>query len=159
MLACIASSRSELHLSSFNYRAALPARAASRSRRPWRAEEDSGFLACNSIWLLGDFTPSNGATRLVPGSTAGDRPPTRRCRTPPPPHPDEVLLVAPAGSVCVFNAHIWHGGTQNRTTRPRRAMHAFFGRRDVPQQLDQRAYARPETRARLSPAARHVLDV
>src|SRR5271166_6404956 len=30
--------------------------------------DDSGFWVCNTIWLLDDFTPDNGATRIVPGS-------------------------------------------------------------------------------------------
>jgi ectoine hydroxylase-related dioxygenase (phytanoyl-CoA dioxygenase family) len=61
--------------------------------------------------------------------------------------------------VVVFNSHLWHGGTLNRSPRPRRAMHSYFCRRDVPQQLDQAAYIRPETFARLSPAQRFILDV
>ena len=32
------------------------------------------------------------------------------------------------------NAAAWHGGTLNRTERPRRAMHGFYVRRDIPQQ-------------------------
>ena len=75
------------------------------------------------------------------------------------PHPDEVLLTAPAGTVVVFNSHLWHGGTKNRSDQPRRALHSYFGRRSRGQQLDQKKYARPETLARLSPAARFILDV
>ena len=74
-------------------------------------------------------------------------------------HPDQVLLTAPAGTVVVFNSHLWHGGTQNRSNRPRRALHSYFGRRSRGQQLDQKKYARPQTLARLSPAARFILDV
>jgi ectoine hydroxylase-related dioxygenase (phytanoyl-CoA dioxygenase family) len=70
-----------------------------------------------------------------------------------------VLLTAPAGTVVVFNSHLWHGGTKNRSDRPRRALHSYFGRRSRGQQLDQKKYARPETLARLSPAARFILDV
>ena len=53
----------------------------------------------------------------------------------------------------------WHGGTLNSTDRPRRALHSYFCRRDQPQQLDQRAYIRPETYERLSEAARYILDI
>ena len=74
-------------------------------------------------------------------------------------HPREVRLVAPTGTVVVFNAHVWHGGTLNRSPGLRRAMHAYFCRRDQPQQTDQRQYVRPATRARLSAAGRHILDV
>ena len=66
-------------------------------------------------------------------------------------HPDEVLLMAPAGTVVVFNSHLWHGGTLNRSSRPRRALHSYFTRRANGQQLDQKKYVRPETLTRLTP--------
>ena len=75
------------------------------------------------------------------------------------PHPEEQTIIAPAGTVVVFNSHVWHGGTLNRSADRRRAMHSYFCRRDQPQQLDQRRYLRPETTARLSDAALYVLDV
>ncbi|MBZ0302634.1 MAG: phytanoyl-CoA dioxygenase family protein, partial [Anaerolineae bacterium] len=74
-------------------------------------------------------------------------------------HPKEVPLLAPAGTVVLFNSHTWHGGTLNRSAQRRRAMHSYFCRRDQPQQLDQQKYIRPETAARLSEAARYILDV
>src|SRR5260370_8212053 len=30
--------------------------------------DDSGYIVCNSVWMLDDFTGENGATRFVPGS-------------------------------------------------------------------------------------------
>lgn len=72
-------------------------------------------------------------------------------------HPDEVLLIAPAGSVAVMNAHVWHGGTANRTGSPRLAMHAFYCRRDKPQQQYQKQLLRPEVQAALSPELRSLL--
>ena len=59
------------------------------------------------------------------------------------PHPDEVLLIGTAGSIAVMNAHMWHGGTANRTAAPRLAMHAFYCRRDKPQQQYQKQLLRP----------------
>ena len=41
----------------------------------------------------------------------------------------------------------------------RRALHGYFCRRTERQQLDQQRFARAETRARLSPAARYVLGI
>jgi ectoine hydroxylase-related dioxygenase (phytanoyl-CoA dioxygenase family) len=70
-----------------------------------------------------------------------------------------VQLIAPAGTVVIFNSHLWHGGTRNRTGLPRRALHAYFTRRGNPQQLDQKKYIRPHTLARLSPPERFILDV
>ena len=51
------------------------------------------------------------------------------------------------------------GVTLNCSDQPRRALHSYFTRRANGQQLDQKKYIRPETLARLSPAARFILDV
>jgi ectoine hydroxylase-related dioxygenase (phytanoyl-CoA dioxygenase family) len=114
---------------------------------------------CNSIWLLDDFTAGNGATRVVPGSHRLGQRPGDAMADPAARHPGQVQLIAPAGTVVIFNSHLWHGGTRNRTARPRRALHSYFTRREHPQQLDQRKYLRPGTFARLSPAARFILGV
>ncbi len=73
------------------------------------------------------------------------------------PHPDEVLLIGKAGSIAVMNAHLWHGGTANRTAAPRLAMHAFYCRGDKPQQQYQKALLRPETQAGLTADVRAIL--
>ena len=74
-------------------------------------------------------------------------------------HPDEIILEAFAGTVVVFNSHLWHGGTTNRSAAPRRALHSYFCRRDQPQQTPQQELLRPETRTRLSPEVRWLLNV
>jgi ectoine hydroxylase-related dioxygenase (phytanoyl-CoA dioxygenase family) len=44
------------------------------------------------------------------------------------PYPDEVKIVAPAGSVILFNsADLWHSGTFNYSPAPRLAVTAGFG--------------------------------
>lgn len=150
----------DLKLSSLNFRSALPGQGAQALHADWGGPVPRGeYQVCNSIWLLDDFTATNGATRVVPGSHASGEAPREALADPAAPHPDEVLLLAPAGTVVIFNSHLWHGGTRNATDRPRRALHSYFCRRDQPQQLDQRAYVRAGTRARLSAAARFVLDV
>jgi len=76
------------------------------------------------------------------------------------PHPDEEYVIAPAGSVAVFNSHTWHGGTMNTSSDlQRRALHCYYTAREHRQQLDQRAYLRYETFKRIAPAARYILDV
>jgi ectoine hydroxylase-related dioxygenase (phytanoyl-CoA dioxygenase family) len=107
--------------------------------------------------MLDDFTRSNGATRVVPGSHTWRQRPHEVLADPTAPHPDEVLLTGPAGSIAVMNAHVWHGGTANRTGAPRLAMHAFYCRRDMPQQQYQRALLRRDVQERLDPQARYML--
>lgn len=119
--------------------------------------DERGNCVCNTVWLLDDFTPDNGAIRVVPGSHRSGRRPEDALADPLAPHPGERLLTGRAGDVLVMNAHLWHGGTANRTDRPRLALHAFYCRSDQAQQLYQKAALRPETVASLPPAARAVL--
>lgn len=160
LLAAVHHVLGDFKMFSLNSRAAHPG----QGHQPLHADYGEPVLpgdyrVCNSIWLLDDFTPENGATRVVPGSHRSQQLPKEALADPAAPHPDQVQLTAPAGTVVVFNSHLWHGGTLNRSDRPRRAMHSAFCRRGIPQQLDQQRYIRPETFARLSEAQRFVLDV
>ena len=74
-------------------------------------------------------------------------------------HPDETILVLPAGTVVAFNAHLWHGGTTNISGASRRALHSSFVRRDYEQQLVENAHILPETYQRVSPAVRFLLNI
>lgn len=152
--------KGDLKLSSLNSRAALPGLGLQGLHADWGDLETPGdFQVCNSVWLLDDFTPENGATRVVPGSHLHAHSAQTALSDPTATHPDEVVLQGKAGDVVVFNAHTWHGGTLNRTDKPRRAMHGYFTRRHQPQQLDQQKYLRKATWDVLSPAARVVLGV
>ena len=146
-------------LSSLNARDALPGEGLQGLHADWGADYDGQFHVCNSIWLLDDFSEENGCTRLVPGSHKGQHP-SKVLADAQAPHPDEELLIAPAGTVAVFNSHTWHGGTCNQSKDlPRRAIHCYFTAREHGQQLNQREYLRYETWKRISPAARYILDV
>ena len=119
--------------------------------------DSKGYWVCNTVWMLDDFTAENGATRMVPGSHRWGTRPQDVLPDPVAPHPHEVLLTGTAGSIAVMNAHLWHGGTANRTSAPRLAMHAFYCRSDKPQQQYQKRLLRPEVQAALSPEARQIL--
>ena len=119
--------------------------------------DDNGYWVCNTVWMLDDFTPDNGATRMIPGSHKWGTRPQEILQDPLATHPDERLLIGPAGSIAVMNAHLWHGGTANRTDVPRLAMHAFYCRSDKPQQQYQKQLLRPEVQASLTPELRTLL--
>jgi hypothetical protein len=117
------------------------------------------FHVAISIWMLDDFTPDNGATRVVPGTHLLEGFPSDYMSNPEDTHPDELVVTGPAGSVIVMNSHTWHGGTTNRTDRTRRAIHPYYTAREHPQQQNMREYIRESTYERISPAARYLLDV
>lgn len=150
-----------LRVNSLNYRASRPGDGHQGLHGDWPgAVADGDFHILNSMWILDDFTEHNGATRAVPGSHRSGRAPADDLDGDPTrDHPDQILLTAPAGSVVIFNAHLWHGGTRNTTDSPRRGMTMSYRRRDEPQQLDQAAYVRKAVWDRLSPAARYLLGV
>jgi ectoine hydroxylase-related dioxygenase (phytanoyl-CoA dioxygenase family) len=116
-----------------------------------------GNSVCNVLWMLDDFTPENGATRFVPGTHTSGRLPQDALDDALAPHPDEQLLLGRRGTIVVMNAHLWHGGTANRSDRPRLALHSFYCRRDMPQQQYQKKLLRPEVQASLSPELRSLL--
>ncbi len=153
-MACVLGPR--FKLSSLNVRSADP---RTEDSQPLHADsaaiaDDAGYWVCNSVWMLDDFTPENGATRMVPGSH-------RWRRLPPPemygPHAEEQLVTGRAGTVAIMNAHMWHGGTANRTDLPRRAMHVYYTRWDKPQQQWQKKWLSAEVQRRLTAEARRIL--
>jgi len=149
----------DIKLSSLNARSADP---YSDEGQPLHVDmgaipDDTGYWVCNTVWLLDDFTADNGATRMIPGSHRWRTRPQDVLEDPMAPHPGEVLLIGRAGSIAVMNAHMWHGGTANRTASPRLAMHAFYCRRDKPQQQYQKALLRAETQASLGADVRDIL--
>ncbi len=142
-------------LSSLNARSADP---MSDSGQPLHADmgavaDERGFWVCNTVWMLDAFTEENGALRVVPGTHKWGRLPDVGKAE----YPGEKLVTGAAGTVVVMNAHLWHGGTANRTTAPRRAIHGFYCREDKPQQQYQKALLRTETLARLTPLERKLL--
>jgi ectoine hydroxylase-related dioxygenase (phytanoyl-CoA dioxygenase family) len=142
----------EFKLSSLNARTAPP---HSDSLQPLHIDmgmlpDEHGFCVCNTVWLLDDFTPENGALRVVPGSHRWGRKPEIT-------HDCEILVTASAGAVIVMNAHVWHGGTANRTSQARRALHGFYCRRDIPQQQYQKRLIPAETQARFPARLRTIL--
>lgn len=151
----------DMRVNSLNYRVAPPGSGEQELHADcdFRPREDGGYRLCNSMWVVDEFTADNGATRVVPGSHKFGKLPAEVMADVLAPHPDEVVLTAPAGSVIVFNAHLWHGGTMNRSARPRGGMTLSFTRRDQRQQLDQAEHIRKKVYDRLSPAERYLMDV
>lgn len=150
----------DMQVNSLNFRSAAPGQGHQALHSDSGTPGAGGdYRICNSIWMIDDFTEDNGSTRAVPGTHRSDRLPGEAMADANDPHPGETQITGTAGTVAVFNAHLWHGGTENRTDRPRRGMTLSFSRRDQPQQTDQAAYIRKAVYDRLSPAERYLMRV
>lgn len=119
--------------------------------------DERGAWVCNAVWMLDDFTEQNGALRVVPGSHRSNRLPRDVMEDTIADHPQQRIITGTAGSVIVMNAHLWHGGLANRTHSPRTAVHAFYCRRDKPQQQYQKRLLDGELQAALPAELRQLL--
>ncbi|MEM8619644.1 MAG: phytanoyl-CoA dioxygenase family protein [Actinomycetota bacterium] len=82
--------------------------------------DDGPARVATAIVTLVDFTKTNGATRVVPGSHR--RPDLQRQSGSLERHPAELALTGPAGTAFVFTGHLLHSGTKNRSDADRHAL-------------------------------------
>lgn len=78
------------------------------------------------IVALVDFTDTNGATRIIPGSHR--RPDLQRAAGRLESHPDELVLVGDAGTAFVFSGHLMHAGGTNLSPAERPALQLIYHR-------------------------------
>jgi hypothetical protein len=88
-------------------------------------------MMVNAFWILDAMNGANGATRLVPGSHRLHQLPRGQWAQPHGTHPQERTLMADAGDVIVFSAHLWHAGSVNSSGARRRVVIAQFGRSEM----------------------------
>ena len=98
----------------------------------WGGQGQKGvWYVCHAICALVDFTPDNGATRVVPTS---HRNPwmMKAIHNPRHRHPNEIQLIGKAGTIFILNVHCLHSAVHNSSDSPRLAIFASFSRRDSP---------------------------
>ena len=105
-------------------RKALPVGSITREQFDVDSNEASPMIApaaaVNVLWMLVDFTPGNGATRVVPGSHLFGRQPHGTSDM------EAVSAEGPAGTALIIDARIWHGTGANVTGGERLALLTTF---------------------------------
>lgn len=89
------------------------------------------LLSLNTFWLLDDFTTETGATWFVPHSH-------HLSYTPSDVYLDTYAeqILAPRGSVVIFDSRVYHRGTENVSPTPRRALNLQYTRPFIKQQIN-----------------------
>jgi hypothetical protein len=123
-----------------------------RVHRDLRSFSGDVRLMAQLLVMLDDFTEDNGATYLLSGSHLMPEPPSDDLF-----FRDAARMVAPAGSIVVFNSNLWHAAGPNRSRGPRRALTLAFTRPFIKQQLDYPRAFGAEAVASLSPVLRQLL--
>ena len=96
---------------------------ASDIHRDIRTFSDQMPLMLNTIVMLNDFTADNGATWLMSGGHEWpNKPPEQAFAN------DAFQIIAPAGSVVMFNSNLWHRAGENKTNKPRRSVTPMFSK-------------------------------
>ena len=92
----------------------------------------NGYLASVNVFLaLDDFSASNGATRVVPGTHQHERfPSAAYCKR------AELPVTCPAGSLIAFDSTLVHAAGLNTSGRDRLAINMQFTRSYLKQQID-----------------------
>lgn len=91
-------------------------------------------LSGQGIWCLDEFTPANGATKVVPRSHRRTRLPAHEGDY----DHEAVTITAPIGSLILTHGATWHSMGRNETDRPRTAVLGRFARSFVIPQEDMR---------------------
>lgn len=120
--------------------------------------ESTDWPLLGFILMVDEFCQENGATRFVPGSHQWLSAPEGSLSQLQADRADQVLACGPPGSLLIFNGSAWHGHTANTSDSPRRSLQGAFIPRGGRAATDFAARMQPDTRARLSTLARHVLS-
>ena len=108
-------------------------------------------LTIQNAWMLDDFTTTNGATQVVPGSHRTRRKPAWGGE-----QENGTKLTGPAGSVAIWLSNTWHRSGPNATDNPRRAILCYYSRSWMKPFTDYTSIA-PEVTRTLSPDLRYLL--
>ncbi len=112
-------------LTEFAYRCPGPGFGGQRLHADDVPKLDEGPPRCaTAVVALGPFTETNGSTVVVPGSHR--RLDLQRQAGALERHPDAIHLLGPAGTGFVFDGHLLHGGSENRSSDPRPALQLTF---------------------------------
>jgi ectoine hydroxylase-related dioxygenase (phytanoyl-CoA dioxygenase family) len=123
--------RDEFRVGQIGGRDPLPGFGQQGLHADWPARsKGEPFRIVTAIWLLDDFASDNGATRVVPGTHKLLNQPPKSFADPASRHPDQTIIVGRAGSALVFNGHLWHSGTMNKSNGSRRVVQCLLVRRE-----------------------------
>lgn len=109
-------------------------------------------FCANTIFVLDDFEPKNGATWVVPKSHRRGRMPDSKEN-----YLDAIQLKANIGDIIILHGGTWHASGANDTAKDRMILLGFFTRAFMKPQQDHLQLASPELKRRASPILRRLL--
>lgn len=91
----------------------------------WPAPFPEWEISCTACWVTDEFSLEGGATAILPGSHRLKGHPPRQLRK----SLDKCIpIVAPKGSLCLWDGAIWHGNYPRQTEGERIVLHMSYVR-------------------------------
>ena len=115
---------SEFTVSRAHFRQPLAGEGSQTLHADYFFPPDGQTMVATMLVALDDFRADNGSTRLIPGSQK--LPKLNVPKDHDTPFPGQIIVEMAARSALLFNGHIWHSGTRNRSGAPRRAVQVVF---------------------------------
>ncbi len=82
-------------------------------------------IMCTACWVTDEFTEESGATLVIPGTHKLKSHPTPEARTS---LKGAVPIVAPKGSLCLWDGSVWHGNYPRQIDGQRVVLHMTYTR-------------------------------
>ena len=73
------------------------------------------IIKANTIWVIDEFTETNGSTEYLPGSHKFKHKPTAEDQS----RTDLITAIAPIGSILLTHGALWHRGGENKSNKTR----------------------------------------
>lgn len=116
------------------------------------------ILEANTMWLLDDYTETNGATLCLPGSHLLTYKPREQDQE----RTDLIKMLAPAGSVVLTHGSLWHMSGTNETDRERVVLLGSFAAgytRHLSTQEDYQLIVDKAVLSQASPALKKMIGI
>jgi len=152
--------KSEICLSQIIMRMPL----SGKGEQPWhvdwipRKKESDPVRSVLSSVLLDDYTMDNGTTRIVPGSHKFLKEPKDDGYYFQD-HPNQKYIIAPKGSLFIYDVNLWHAGTKNISGKKRRHININYRDRIIWQQINFKKELSNIFKNKLSNAEKYLLKV
>jgi hypothetical protein len=82
-------------------------------------------IMCTACWVTDEFTQESGSTLVIPGTHKLKRHPPREVRKS---LQDAVPIIAPKGSLCLWDGSVWHGNYPRQIPGERVVLHMTYTR-------------------------------
>ncbi len=123
-----------------------------------RRRKGEKYIGVVCFIFLDNATKNNGPLRVVPGSHKITGWPDDKIDILKK-HKKEIKIYGKAGSICVMNLNLWHGGSNNISGKPRKAILIDIRRRDQPQLLNFKKYLDKKKKKQLSDKHKYLLSI